>query len=69
MIGSAQVLYSIFNITSVDNNNALRVSFPSGSGAATFTDYCITIPDGFLYDCRFNFLFTAIRNFKWIIFN
>jgi hypothetical protein len=34
-----------FLITSAYDNNTPRMSFPSGSGAATFTDY--DIPAGF----------------------
>lgn len=47
MLSSAQIPYSIFNITDVYNNNRFRLSFPTGAGAATFTDFNITIPDGF----------------------
>jgi hypothetical protein len=47
MVSSAQIPYSIFNITAAYGNNTVRLSFPSGAGAATFTDYNIVIPDGF----------------------
>lgn len=47
MLSSAQIPYSIFNITTAYNNNRFRVSFPTGAGAATFTDFNIVIPDGF----------------------
>jgi hypothetical protein len=47
MVSSAQIPYSIFNITAAYGNNAVRLSFPTGAGAATFTDYNIIIPDGF----------------------
>jgi hypothetical protein len=47
MISSAQIPYSILNITAAYGNNTVRLSFPSGLGAATFTDYNIVIPDGF----------------------
>ena len=47
LVSSAQIPYSIFNITAAYGNNAVRLSFPTGAGAATFTDYNIIIPDGF----------------------
>ena len=47
MVTSAQIPYSIFNITAAYGNNFLRLSFPTGAGAATFTNFDITIPDGF----------------------
>jgi hypothetical protein len=47
MVSSAQIPYSIFNITAAYNNNRFRLSFPTGAGAATFTDFNIVIPDGF----------------------
>ncbi len=48
MVSSAQIPYSIFNITSAFNNNRFRLSFPTGAGAATFTDFNIVIPVGFI---------------------
>ena len=47
MVTSAQIPYSIFNFTAAYGNNFLRLSFPTGAGAATFTNFDITIPDGF----------------------
>jgi hypothetical protein len=47
MLSSAQIPYSIFNITDVYNNNRFRVSFPTGALATSYTDFNITIPDGF----------------------
>jgi hypothetical protein len=47
MLSSAQIPYSIFNITSAYNNNRFTFSFPTGSGAGTYTNFPITIPDGF----------------------
>jgi hypothetical protein len=54
MVSSAQIPYSIFNITSAYNNNRFRLSFPTGAGAATFTDFNIVIPDGFYTIENFN---------------
>ena len=48
MVSSAQIPYSIFNITAAYGNNTVRLSFPTCAGAATFTDYNIVIPDGFI---------------------
>lgn len=47
MLSSAQIPYSIFNITSAYNNNSFAFHFPSGAGVGTYTNYTITIPDGF----------------------
>jgi hypothetical protein len=47
MISSAQIPYSIFNITESYNNNKFRLSFPTGNLASSYTDFNITIPDGF----------------------
>ena len=54
MLSSAQIPYSIFNITSAYDNNRFRLSFPTGAGAATFTDFNIVIPDGFYTIDNFN---------------
>ena len=48
MVSSAQIPYSIFNITTAYNNNRFRLSFPTGSLATSYTDFNITIPDGFI---------------------
>jgi len=47
MVSSAQIPYSIFNITAAYGNNTVRLSFPSGPNASSYTDYNIVIPDGF----------------------
>ena len=47
MLSSAQIPYSIFNITSAYNNNSFILYFPTGSGAGIYTPFNITIPDGF----------------------
>jgi hypothetical protein len=47
MLSSAQIPYSIFNITSAYNNNKFTLSFPTGAGAGAYTNFPITIPDGF----------------------
>ena len=47
MVSSAQIPYSIFNITAAYNNNRFRLCFPFGALATSFTDFNITIPDGF----------------------
>lgn len=47
MISSAQIPYSIFNITSVYGNNKFLLGFPTGAGTNTYTTFTITLPDGF----------------------
>ena len=47
MLSSAQIPYSIFNITSAYGNNKITLSFPTGSGGGVYTTFNITIPDGF----------------------
>ena len=47
MLSSAQIPYSIFNITSAYNNNKFTLYFPSGATSSTYTTFNITIPDGF----------------------
>jgi hypothetical protein len=47
MLSSAQIPYSMFNITAAYNNNAFNFYFPTGAGATTYTTYNIIIPDGF----------------------
>lgn len=56
MLSSAQIPYSIFNITSVYNNNKITLGFPTGSATNSYTIYDITFPDGF-------YATTDIRNF------
>jgi len=52
MVSSAQIPYSIFNITSAYGNNKIDLGFPTGaSGATTFN---IIIPDGFYTLDAFN---------------
>jgi hypothetical protein len=47
MLSSAQIPYSIFNITSAYNNNTFTLGFPTGANGGTYTEYKINIPDGF----------------------
>ena len=47
MLSSAQIPYSIFNITSAYNNNKFTLAFPTGAAAGSYTNFNITIPDGF----------------------
>jgi hypothetical protein len=47
MLSSAQIPCSILNITDAYNINIFRLSFPTGSGASTYTDFTVTIPNGF----------------------
>lgn len=47
MLSSAQIPYSIFNITSSYNNNKLVIGFPTGSSTNSYTTFNITFPDGF----------------------
>jgi hypothetical protein len=47
MLSSAQIPYSIFNITSAYNNNKFNFFFPSGSVVTSYVLRNITIPDGF----------------------
>lgn len=47
MLSSAQIPYSIFNITSAYNNNTFTLAFPTGAGAGTYTNFNVVIPDGF----------------------
>jgi hypothetical protein len=52
MVSSAQIPYSVFNITSAYGNNYIELGFPTGvSGYTTFN---ITIPDGFYTIDDFN---------------
>lgn len=47
MLSSAQIPYSIFNITTAYNNNRFDFSFPTGAAAGSYTNFTVTIPDGF----------------------
>ena len=47
MLSSAQIPYSIFNITTAYNNNAFALAFPTGAGVNAYTYFSIVIPDGF----------------------
>ena len=52
MISSAQIPYSIFNITAAYNNNLIDIGFPTG--ASGYTTFNLTIPDGFYTINDFN---------------
>ena len=47
MLSSAQIPYSIFNITSAYGNNKLTLYFPVSAGSGSYSVFNITIPDGF----------------------
>jgi hypothetical protein len=47
MLSSAQIPYSIFNITSAYNNNRFTLGFPTGSATNSYTTFSIVFPDGF----------------------
>ena len=47
MLSSAQIPYSIFNITAAYNNNKFTLAFPTGAAAGTYTNFNVVIPDGF----------------------
>ena len=47
MLSSAQIPYSIFNITSAYNNNRFNFFFPTGTTGTSYNTFNITIPDGF----------------------
>lgn len=47
MLSSAQIPYSIFNITAAYNNNRFDFSFPTGAAAGSYTNFTVIIPDGF----------------------
>jgi len=71
MVSSAQIPYSIFNITEAYNNNRFRLSFPTGSLSTSYTDFNITIPDGFYTIDDFNSYMQqyAISNGLYLINN
>lgn len=54
MVSSAQIPYSIFNITAAYNNNLLILNFPTGSTSSSYTTFGITLPDGFYTMNDFN---------------
>lgn len=56
MVSSAQIPYSIFNITSTYNNNKVTIGFPTGASTNTYTTFTVTFPDGF-------YTLTDIRNY------
>lgn len=47
MLSSAQIPYSIFNITAAYNNNSFVLAFPTGAAVGSYTNFTVTIPDGF----------------------
>lgn len=47
MLSSAQIPYSIFNITTAYNNNTFTYAFPTGALAGSYTNFSVVIPDGF----------------------
>lgn len=54
MISSAQIPYSINNITAAYNNNSFQLYFPTGAGINSYTQFNLTIPDGFYTITDFN---------------
>jgi hypothetical protein len=56
MVSSAQIPYSIFNITTVYNNNRFIIGFPTGSATNSYTVFNLLFPDGF-------YTINDIRNF------
>ncbi len=48
MFSSARIPYSIFNIISAHNNNKFTLSFSTGDAVGTYTNFNITITDGFI---------------------
>jgi hypothetical protein len=56
MLSSAQIPYSIFNITSVYNNNRFIIGFPTGAATNSYTIFNLLFPDGF-------YTINDIRNF------
>ena len=54
MVSSAQIPYSIFNITSAYNNNSFNLYFPTGSTSSSYTQFIIALPDGFYTMSDFN---------------
>ena len=54
MISSAQIPYSINNITTAYSNNSFNLYFPTGSTSTSYTSFSIIIPDGFYTITDFN---------------
>ena len=54
MVSSAQIPYSIFNITAAYNNNSFVLNFPTGSTSTSYTQFTIILPDGFYTMSDFN---------------
>ena len=69
MLSSAQIPYSIFNITSAYNNNKLVFAFPTGATTNSYTTYTITFPDGFyqVSDIRYYVQQFCITNGLYLI--
>jgi hypothetical protein len=69
MLSSAQIPYSIFNITSAYNNNKLLIGFPTGAATNSYTTFNITFPDGFytLTDIRYYVQQFCITNGLYLI--
>lgn len=69
MLSSAQIPYSIFNITSVYNNNKLTIGFPTGASTNSYTVFNITFPDGFytVPDIRYYIQQFCITNNLYLI--
>ena len=54
MVSSAQIPYSIFNITQAYNNNSFVLYFPTGSTSTSYTQFTINLPNGFYAMTDFN---------------
>ena len=54
MISSAQIPYSIFNITSAYNNNSFVLNFPTGATSSSYTTFTVSFTDGFYTLSDFN---------------
>jgi hypothetical protein len=69
MLSSAQIPYSIFNITAAYNNNKLLIGFPTGAATNSYTTFNITFPDGFytIDDIRYFIQQFCITNGLYLI--
>jgi len=69
MLSSAQIPYSIFNITSAYNNNRFTLGFPTGSATNSYTTFSIVFPDGFytIDDIRYYVQQFCITNGLYLI--
>ena len=69
MLSSAQIPYSIFNITAAYNNNTFNFNFPNGAAVNTYAGFYVTIPDGFYTIEDFNIFMQkyAISNGLYLI--